>query len=221
MKKFLSLLVVIIFVAFGVHYYTYSNISLSKNQKTISEFASKNHFRLQGQVDLSNKFFSEFFISDYQAEFDLNFYNLNSNTAALINFYFDHLSFEYLKIVMFADENFLYWRVLENTLEYGGEYTFLSKNGWQAIDIDNIQANQASSFLSLLKVSSHPERILEWSNEAKSLFLGMNLNVPTLDMNLKTTNVLAWETDFLNLELSSHNFNGILPLSAPTNFNLL
>ena len=40
-------------------------------------------------------------------------------------------------------------------------------------------------------------------------------------MNLKTTNVLAWETDFLNLELSSHNFNGILPLSAPTNFNLL
>ena len=139
MKKFLSLLVVIIFVAFGVHYYTYSNISLSKNQKTISQFASKNHFRLQGQVDLSNKFFSEFFISDYKAEFDLNFYNLNSNTAALINFYFDHLSFEYLKIVMFADENFLYWRVLENTLEYGGEYTFLSKNGWQAIDIDNIQ----------------------------------------------------------------------------------
>ncbi len=223
MKKLFAWLslIVCMLVIYSIYNYNYSNVSFDKNQKTLVNFFAKNHWQILGEVDLSANYFHDWFMSDYQLKFDVNFYNLNLETVAFVNVSFDHLKFEYLKLLVFYDQSNFYWRVVENTLEAANQFSVLNSQGWQAINLVDLQTNLDINVLSFLGIDNKSGLILRWSSIAEGFFADMNWVVPELSLEFVSDDraVLA-NNDFLDLEVKVHDFGGQLPISKPLNFRV-
>lgn len=222
MKKLVAPLLLIIALISFFSFQHYSNISLLKNQKTIVNFFDKNHWHINALLDLSSSFFVPFFESNYKVFAKADVYILNETYAGLLSFGFDSLEFDKLNLQFYIDSEAFYYRISQNTFDDALEMSLLNPGTWTKVLLAEITASAGLADLDLFKLfalEADDDLIISWSSYAMDFFDSQSFIVPDLYAVLESENKLIWkDPSIIDLEISTFNFKGELPISAPLNF---